>query len=369
VKSYGNLWSELTGLDNLFLAARRARKGKRSKPACAAFEFRLESGVLALRRRLLDGSYRFGPYSEFEIREPKPRRIAAAPYPDRVLHHAIVQVLEPCTDPSFIHDSYACRVGKGTHAALESCKRWVRRRPYVLKLDVRHFYARIDHGILLGILARRFRDEQLMECLRRLLASFRSPPEEYVPCRGDDLFSPLRPRGIPIGNLTSQFFANLYLDRMDHFIQEDLGWRGYLRYMDDQLLFGTSKGDLHDARRRIEAWLERDRRLHVHSRKTRVFPVRDGVPFVGFRVFPRHVRLDPGTGRRFVRRLRRLSRAYSTGEIEITRIGRAVAGWVGHARHGTTRGLVSEVLWDAVIPPRRAPACTASTVWDPVGNV
>jgi retron-type reverse transcriptase len=368
LKSCRNLWPELTGLDNLFLAARRARKGKRSKPACAAFEFRLESEVLALHRRLLDGSYSFGPYSEFEIREPKPRRIAAAPYPDRVLHHAIVQVLEPSTDPSFIHDSYACRVGKGTHAALESCKRWVRRRPYVLKLDVRHFYARIDHGILLETLARRFRDEQLLECLRRLLASFRSKPQEYAPCRGDDLFSPLQPRGIPIGNLTSQFFANLYLDRLDHFIQETLSRRGYLRYMDDMLLFGKTKAELHDARKRIELWLERERRLHVHPRKTRIFPVCDGVPFVGFRVFERHVRLDPGTGRRFVRRLRRLGRAYTAGEIEVERIGRAIAGWVGHARHGTTRGLVSQVLWDAVIPPRRVPAGTAGCARNQGGN-
>ena len=365
LKSHRNLWPELTGLDNLFLAARRARKGKRSKRACAAFEFRLEGEVLALHGRLLDGSYRFGPYSEFEIHEPKPRRIAAAPYPDRVLHHAIVQVLEPRTDPSFIHDSYACRVGKGTHAALGTCKRWVRRRPYVLKLDVRHFYARIDHGILLGILARRFRDEQLMECLGRLVTSFRSPVEEYGPCRGDDLFSPLRPRGIPIGNLTSQFFANLYLDRLDHFIQETLSRRGYLRYMDDMLLFGKSKAELHDARERIELWLERKRRLHVHARKTRVFPVRDGVPFVGFRVFERHVRLDPGTGRRFVRRLRKLSWAYSAGEIELEQIGRSIAGWAGHACHGTTRKLVSQVLWDAVIPPRRVLAGTAGCVCGP----
>jgi RNA-directed DNA polymerase len=272
---------------------------------------------------------------------------------DRVLHHAIVQVLEPRTDPAFIHDSYACRVGKGTHAALAKCKRWVRRRPYVLKLDVRHFYARIDHAILLEILARRFRDEQLMECLDRLLASFQSPPEEYAPCRGDDLFSRLRARGIPIGNLTSQFFANFYLDRLDHHIQETLAWRGYVRYMDGLLLFGTGKQELHDAHQRIEGWLERERRLHVHPRKTRVLPVREGVPFVGFRVFPGHVRLDPGTGRRFVRRLRRLGRAYSAGEVEIAAIGRSVAGWVGHARHGTTRGLVSKVLWEAVIPARR----------------
>ncbi|MBD3334248.1 MAG: hypothetical protein GF355_01925 [Candidatus Eisenbacteria bacterium] len=244
-------------------------------------------------------------------------------------------------------------IGKGTHAALAACKRWVRRRPYVLKLDIRHFYATMDQEILLGLLERRFPDPALMECLRRLVGSFASGPEEFLACRGDDLFSVLRPRGIRIGNLTSQFFANFYLDALDHFIQEKLGWRGYMRYMDDLLLFGQTKRSLHEAREIVSKWLEDERRLHPHSRKTRVFPVRDGVPFVGFRVFPRHVRLDPGTGRRFVRRLRALGHAYARGEIELDRIGRSVAGWVGHARHGTTGRLVGKVLREAVVPPRR----------------
>jgi len=168
--------------------------------------------------------------------------------------------------------------------------------------------------------------------------------------------APLRPRGIPIGNLTSQFLSNFYLDGLDHFIQEHLRGRGYMRYMDDMLVFGHSKEALHEARRRIEVWLEEKRRLHLHPRKTRVLPVCDGVPFVGFQVFPRHVRLNPRTGKRFVRRLRRLNHAYSLGEIEMERIGRSVAGWVGHARHGTTQRLISKVLREAVVPPRRSPA-------------
>ncbi len=367
MRTYRDLWSEVASLDNLFLAARRARKGKRTKRACAAYEFHLEGEVFDLRRRLLDGSYTFGPYRHFRVLEPKPRDIAAAPYRDRVLHHALVQVLEPRTDPSFIHDSYACRVGKGTHAALAACKRWTRRRPYALKLDVRHFYARIDHEILAALLGARFRDTELMGCLLQLLASHSSPADEYEPCPGDGLFEILRPRGIPIGNLTSQFFANLYLDGLDHFVQESLQWSGYLRYMDDMLLFGDDKAALQAARREIESWLEGERRLHVHERKTRVFPVRDGVPFVGFRVFPRYVRIDPRTGRRFVRRLRELGLSYSRGEIEMDRIGRSVVGWVGHARHGTTRRLVSKVLWEAVIPSKDvrsapAPASSASAI-------
>ncbi len=359
MKSYRNLWPEVIDLGNLFHAARRARKGKRAKRACAAFEHQLEHNVLALHRDLAAGTYSFGPYHHFRVRDPKPREIAAAPYRDRVLHHAIIQVLEPRTDSSFIHHSYACRVGKGTHRALEACKSLARRRRYVLKLDVRHFYARIDHGILLGLLERRFHDRRLIECLRRLLASFRSPLEEYRPCAGDDLFSALRPRGIPIGNLTSQFFANLYLDRLDHFVQEQLRHGGYLRYMDDCLLFADRKSHLHEARRAMEAWLEQHRRLHAHPRKTGISPVCDGVPFVGFRVFPGHVRLDPATGRRFVRRLRRLHLAYSRGEIELEDVGRSVAGWVAHARHGSTRGLIKSVLRRATVPKRGCAAHAA----------
>jgi retron-type reverse transcriptase len=228
VKSWGGLWPAICERENLFEAARRARRGKRGRESCAEFEFHLESRVLEIERDLKEQRFSFGPYRQFEVREPKPRSTSAAPYRDRVIHHAIMGVIEPLADRSFIADSYACRVGKGTHRALTACKRLARRGQYALKADIRHYFATIDHAILLALLQRRFRDRTLLRCLAAILASYQSGPEEYRACRGDDLFSVGRPRGIPIGNLTSQFFANFYLDGLDHFVQEDLRWRGYL---------------------------------------------------------------------------------------------------------------------------------------------
>jgi retron-type reverse transcriptase len=344
VKSWGGLWPAICERENLFEAARRARRGKRGRESCAEFEFHLESRVLEIERDLKEQRFSFGPYRQFEVREPKPRNISAAPYRDRVIHHAIMGVIEPLADRSFIADSYACRVGKGTHRALTACKRLARRGQYALKADIRHYFATIDHAILLDLLQRRFRDRTLLRCLAAILASYQSGSDEYRACRDDDLFSVGRPRGIPIGNLTSQFFANFYLDGLDHFVQEDLQWRGYLRYMDDFVLFSDDKHELARAQRAIAAWLEEQRRLQLHPCKTRVFPVRVGVPFVGFRIFPDRTRLDARAGRRFVRKLRRLERRRTIGEVTRSRVQRAVDGWRGHARYGSTAGLVQRIL-------------------------
>ncbi len=204
-----DLFDSLVSWENLIAAARSARKGKPRSRGLCSFEAAREQSLVELRDELRAGTYQPAPLRTFEIYDPKPRVISAAPYRDRVVHHALVQVLEPLWERSFIHHSYACRRGKGTHRALEACSHFARRHAWVLRADVRKFYPSVDHEILLGLLRRRVQSGPVLNLIQRILAigDGERAPLTYFP--GDDLFSPVeRSRGLPIGNLTSQFFAN-----------------------------------------------------------------------------------------------------------------------------------------------------------------
>ncbi|MGH9719177.1 MAG: reverse transcriptase domain-containing protein [Bryobacteraceae bacterium] len=213
MKRAGNLWPQLSSFANLLLAAERAAAGKRRRPDVAAFNLNLEPELAQLRRELLDGSYQPGPYRTFRVDDPKPRTISAAPFRDRVVHHALTQVLEPIFERRFSKDSFACRRGFGTHKALERAREGARRHRHVLKCDVRKYFASIDHEILKGLLARVVKCGETLDLAARIIDGS-NPQEEvirYYP--GDDLFTPYqRRRGLPLGNQTSQFFAN-YLDQ------------------------------------------------------------------------------------------------------------------------------------------------------------
>lgn len=234
MKRQGHLWERLISFEGLLAAAEKACKGKRFRPPVAAFHFDLERHLWRLHQELADKTYRPGPYRTFFIHEPKRRQISAAPYRDRVVHHALTRVLEPIFERSFVHDSYACRKGKGTHAAVRRSQEFARRHRYVLKADIRKFFPSIDHAILKALLARKVKDPHVLWLAGLLIDG--SNPQEGV-CdwfAGDDLFAPAqRCRGLPIGNQTSQFFANVYLDPLDHFVKERLEIEGYTRYVDD----------------------------------------------------------------------------------------------------------------------------------------
>lgn len=354
MKTYRNLFPQIYTFSSLLYAFHRARKGKRNRNEVAAFEFNLEGNLLELERELAAGTYQPGPYRSFYIYEPKRRLISAAPFRDRVVHHALYGVIEPIWEARFIHDSYACRVGKGTHRALTRCQQFVRRYPYVLQCDIRRFFPSIDHAVLLQILGRRIVDPDVVELCARILRSGESilaREYEMVYFPGDDLFAATRPRGLPIGNLTSQFWANVYLDRLDQFVKRTLGCRAYLRYMDDFLLFAHDKATLHRWRSEIADFLV-SLRLILHPTKSIVFPVKNGIDFVGFRVFPTHIRLRRSSVRRFARRLRRLQALYSAGEVNFEELTTSIRSWVAHASYADSynlrRRLLSSVIWEPV---------------------
>jgi retron-type reverse transcriptase len=336
MKRVGHLWNRLIAFDNLLRAARTSCKGKRFRPAVAAFHFDLERQLWRLHEELATRAYRPGPYTTFHICEPKERLISAAPYRDRVVHHALTQVLEPIFERSFSPDSYACRKGKGTHAAVDRCQEHARRFRYVLKADVRKFFPSIDHPVLKGLLARKVKDGDVL-WLADSIIDHSNPQEEVQQWfAGDDLFAPgERRRGLPLGNQTSQFFANVYLDPLDHFVADRLRAGAYVRYCDDFLVFADDKARLADIRGLIADLLGR-LRLRLHPDKNVVFPIRHGIAFLGYRIFRTHRLLAKANVWRFRRRLRHLQREYARRALGLDDVRRGIVGWIGHARQADT---------------------------------
>ncbi len=341
MKTYKNLYSQIYDFDNLYEAWRKARVGKRKKEEVAAFEVDLEPNLWQLYDELAGQSYRPGPYHHFYIQDPKKRLISAAPFRDRVVHHALCRVIEPIFDRTFIHNSYACRTGKGNHLALEQASAFARQYSCVLKCDVVKFFPSIDLSILRNLLARRIADAQMMGMIDLILESGAGVltteyQMQWFP--GDDLLAVYRPRGLPIGNLTSQQWANVYLNPLDQFVKRELRCPAYLRYCDDFLLFSNDKTQLHRWRLEIIDFLQ-TLRLKLHEGKSAVFPLRLGVDFVGFRIFPTHRRLRRQNVRRAFRRMRNLRNAYRAGEIPLDRVNASVQSWIAHSRHASAYGL------------------------------
>ncbi len=326
----------IASVANLFRAAYQARRGKSRRPDVEDWWLRRETELAALGEELRSGAYRPGPYRFFEIHEPKRRQIAAAPFRDRVVHHALCNLLAPVLERRFIARSFSCQIGKGTTAARECCRQLTNRHRYVLKCDVRKFFPNIDHAILREKLAGVVRDERVLALIRVILESYRTGEEVPAPrFPGDDVaHTPGRDRGLPIGNLTSQLWGNLYLDALDHWITETERHGAYLRYTDDFLFFGNDRVRLWELRAGIAEQMVQ-MRLKLAEPKSRLLAVRGGVPFCGFRFEPgRRPRVLGVTKRRFERRRRTLF-----GRREFRQLGRCVFAWYQFSREGNTAGL------------------------------
>ena len=345
-KTHRNLFPNLIAWENLELAYRRCRRRKRFKPQATAFDFDWECQLLLLQQELSTHSYRPGEYRHFQITDPKPRRISAAPFRDRVVHHAIVNVLEPIFERRFLFDSYACRRGKGTHRAVDRAQQFLRRYPWCLKTDIVRFFPNVDHLVLLDVVERTIRDPHVLRLIRVILKSGEGILKDeatpsYFP--GDDLFSVLRPCGLPIGNLTSQFLANVLMDPIDHFVKEQLQVPGYIRYADDLLLFGNSRQQMWDYQEQLALRLQ-THRLRLHRHKTHVHPCHSGVRFLGFLV-QRHRRRPLQDGlRRFSRRMRRLRWERRHGRIDFQRIRASVRAWLAHLSETDAQPLIRSLL-------------------------
>ena len=333
---HDQLFARIANFQALHAAARRAVKGKRKKPGAAAFFANLEGELLALERQLLGGQYRPGRYVAFEVNDPKRRIVSAAPFRDRVVHHALCAVVEPIFERGFIDRTFANRTGKGTHRAVEAYERYRDRHGYALRCDIYRYFPAIDHAILKSDFRRRIFCPPTLALLDLIVDG--SNPQEPVNLyfEGDDLFEPFRRRhGLPIGNLTSQFFANLYLDGFDHFVTEILR-APYVRYVDDFALFADDPAVLLNWRSRIEQYLA-GRRLTLHPRKTFVASCREPAQFLGFVLLEGgRRRLPEDNVRRFRNRLRGLRDQWRAGSIDIDDVDAPVRAWIGHAEHADT---------------------------------
>jgi RNA-directed DNA polymerase len=344
VKTYNGLYTQIYSFENLWKAADQAQQGKRFQESVARFNLNRERELFKLQDELQSQTYKPGNYHEFTIYEPKKRMISAAPYRDRVIHHALCNIIEPIFERIFIFDSYACRVGKGTHKAVDRFTEFCRKNRYVLKADISKYFPSIDHEILKSLIRRKIRDEKTLWLINLIIDS--SNPQEPVSnyFTNDDLFAPIERRhGIPIGNLTSQFYANVYLNALDHFIKEQLRCKYYIRYCDDFVVFSEDKDFLHEAREKISEYLI-SLRLKLHPHKCQVFPIKDGTDFLGYRIFPDYRLIRHDSIIRFRRRMQRLQEDYAKGIISLPHIRQSIQSWIGHVSHANSYGLRKKLL-------------------------
>jgi len=283
-----------------------------------------------MREQLEQGTIAIGDYNHFMVRDPKERRICAASFRERVLHHAIMNVCEPVLERYAIHDSFACRKGKGMHRAVRRAQSFCRTHDWCLKLDIAKYFDSVDHGILLGLLARRFKDARLLDLFAKLLAGYETGPG----------------KGLPIGNLTSQHFANYYLGLLDHEIKEHLRVPGYVRYMDDMLVWGESREELKGRLGSIRAFL-RDRLALKLKEGVQLKHAAAGVSFLGFRIFPWRIALARRSRRRFVRKHRLYEQWFEEGVLEKKELARRVEALVGFTRLADAAGFRRKVLQGA----------------------
>jgi RNA-directed DNA polymerase len=324
----------IASLENLFLAAWRARQGKSRRPDVEGWWQHRGQHLARLREALLSGAYQPGAYRFFEIHDPKQRLIAAAPFEDRVVHHALCNRMAPVLERRFIARSFSCQIGKGTTAARDCCRQLANRHTYVLKCDVRKFFPNIDQEILFLKLAQTIRCLGALGLTRKILESYHTGPEIPPPLfPGDDLAIP-RSRGLPIGNLTSQLWGNFYLDGLDHWVTEFQRHGAYLRYTDDFLLFGDHKARLWELWDGIKEELA-GLRLKLAEPKSRLLATGEGVPFCGFRFKPGLApRILGATKRRFDRR-----RSLWFGLREMARLTQTIFAWYQFSREGNSEGL------------------------------
>ena len=334
-----DLWERVIAWDNLWLAFRKAARGKRGCLPAAHFEHQVADRLIRLQAELRSGTYTPGGYTHFYIHEPKRRKISAAPFRDRVVHHALCNVIEPVLDRTFIAHSYANRNGKGTHRAIDHLQACAQKHRYFLRMDIVRHFPSLDHALLRAELATVIRDARVLWLIDRILASGAGAlADEYrmVYFPGDDLFAVNRPRGLPIGSLTSQFWSNCFMNPLDHFVVDTLRCTAYLRYVDDFVVFSSSKRELWAWKRQIQANLA-GLRLTAHP-GAQVVPVAEGIPWLGWIIWPHRRRLKARNAVKFSRRLRHNLDLYHAGQISFAELDSSVQGWINHVRYGIPGG-------------------------------
>ncbi|MFA5514279.1 MAG: reverse transcriptase/maturase family protein [Sphaerochaetaceae bacterium] len=353
------MFAQICDLEQLVGSYYLARRGKRDKPRICEFDFFLESNLVKLRYLLNSGNYIPSPYAHFTIYDPKTRQVAAPAFRDRVLQHSLVSTIEPFFEKRFIFDSYACRKGKGTHFGAKRVRKFLMaarcingsdKEIYILQCDIQNFFQSISWDVLLASINKVVKCSKTLDLIQKIVTT-----HEKTTGRGEEesnqlsLFSTVgadppavsveERRGLPIGNLTSQLFANIYLNELDHFVKETLRERWYARYMDDFLIIHPDKNHLCEAKERIRIFLKETLNLRLHPKKIAIKNVKEGVPFVGYRTFYDHILVRGSTLRRMQKKYRKRIKLFQKGLISDNELSQTHSSMRGHLKHADAHRL------------------------------
>ncbi len=326
-----DLYAFLCSYQNLYTAYKKARKGKTQKEYVLEFEKDLIDNLWTLRTELLIHSYRPKPLQSFIIRDPKTRKISKSHFRDRIVHHAICNIIEPMFEKQFIYDSYANRRGKGTLKAIQRFNTFQKklsqnntRQIFILKADIKHYFESVDIKILLSIIGRRIKDQRILWLIRTILHNYHSTQDG---------------KGMPLGNLTSQFLANVYLNELDQFVKHHLKAEYYLRYVDDFVIIHRSYSSLVKDRAKIEFFLKEKLSLQLHPTKTRIISIQQGIDFLGFTIFPYYQIIRKKNLRKFKRKYSLLWQQCAMGKITYDLVYDSLEGWIAYAKQANTHHL------------------------------
>ena len=334
--TYRDLWKELCSYDNLFLAYKKARKHKTLKHYVIEFEKNLEDNLLTLQVELQLKSYSPKPLETFIIRDPKTRKISKSDFRDRIIHHALCNIIEPIFDKIFIYDSYANRLNKGTLKAIDRFEIFMRKVSqnntitcYALKADIKHYFESVNHKLLLEIISKRIKDKNVLWLIKIIL---------------DNHKTDLKGRGMPLGNLTSQFFANVYLNELDYFIKNELLMKYYIRYVDDFVIFSKSRNELKMFEEKINIFLKEKLDIILHPEKTKILVLDKGIGFLGLRIYYFYKLLKKSNLRKFKNKLSRLIFNYDNKKTDYDTIYDFLEGWIAYSKNANTYKLRKHIL-------------------------
>jgi retron-type reverse transcriptase len=327
MKRVGCLYPFIADPDNIRLAFLKAAKGKHDRKEVIRFKTNLESNISNLYCQLQNGCLNVGRYRFFNVYDPKKRWICAACFPERILHHAIMNVCEPVLDKYAINDSYACRKGKGPRRAVHKAQQFARRYRWYLKLDIAKYFDSIDHDLLRERLSRRIKDKGVLKLFDQIFKTYETQ----------------KGKGLPIGNLVSQHLANFYLSFFDHWIKEVRKIRGYIRYMDDFILFGEGKEALKLELIEIHLFLKTHLKLTLNP-KIQVNKCKNGIPFLGYRVFPSIIRLTARSKQRFVKKFRQYENKQRNGKWSIRTLTAHMEPLIDFTRMADAEGFRREII-------------------------
>ncbi|MDP3918352.1 MAG: reverse transcriptase/maturase family protein [Nanoarchaeota archaeon] len=329
-------YSQLCSYENLKKAFKKARKRKTLKPYVIEFEKNLETNLLQLRTELILHIYRPKPLETFILRDPKTRKISKSSFRDRVVHHALCNIIEPVLDKPFIYDSYSNRIGKGAFKAINRFEYFSRKvtknhkkNAFLLKADIKQYFEYVEHKVLISIIKNKISDPRIIWLIKIILANYISKKEN---------------KGMPLGNLTSQFFANVYLNELDQFIKHKLRIKYYIRYVDDFIILDNSYKVLEDYKIKIDEFLKLKLKLELHPQKSKIVSIKKGVEFLGMRIFPYHKLLKKRNLKKFQRKLQFIYKYFDKGKTDYDKVYEFLEGWLAYAKNANTYIIRKKIL-------------------------